>query len=91
MKSGFELGFVLRAAMFSGIGFDILVKAFVRVKLWGIGWKIENLDLIVTFLKPGLDFVSVMHPVVVDNQKNLLILLENKPRQKFLKDLDRGL
>jgi len=62
--------------------FDILVKQFIRVQFWTIGWQEKQSQSSGMTSDPPLHFNRPVHRMAVENQKHLSLTMTNQPPEK---------
>ena len=58
---------------------QIPVQVFIRVMFRHIWWQIENLNPLLMLIKPLLYHLAVMHPKIIQNQKDLPFHILDQP------------
>ena len=51
--------------------FEVVIQVFVGIGFRGVGWQVEEFDLVQARLDPLLDELGVMHTQVIDEQEDL--------------------
>lgn len=51
---------------------EVGIQTLLRIQLWAVAGQIKELDFVLALSGPRLDLAAVMHPQIIQNQKDFL-------------------